>query len=138
MTIRPSRLFDAAVLVCLGVGCWQLFATDARPVRADQAARMIGAGDTLRIPNRQWTSGRRHAVLAIDTTCAACESNASFYADLSRRAAHDKGRDVIVLSREDEALVKSWLASKNIAPAVVFKEKTFENMGNTIIQTPMD
>jgi rhodanese-related sulfurtransferase len=77
---------------------------------------ILGLGSSLKLDGWTWSTRAEHVVLLLNTTCGACNAEASFYRVLSSvvRSSNDFG--FLVLSADSEGRARSWLAENGIEP----------------------
>ena len=126
------RVFDAALLVAVLVTVWRFVEAPRGRENAAEAAPVtrIALGSSLKIPGYGWSS--RTVVLAIRTTCAACNADQPFYAALATRLAASSTA-LLILAPDSPTVMSSWLESRAIR-ATTRPQVDLAGMG--IVATP--
>jgi hypothetical protein len=107
------RVFDTAVLVAVLVTAWRFLGSSRGRESTTEAApaTRVELGSALKLPGHVWPA--RTVVLAIQTTCAACNADLPFYAALTTRLAVPSA-ELLVLAPDSPKVINAWLESRAI------------------------
>lgn len=71
-------------------------------------------GETLQVPNSNWSTAPRHVVLVLNTTCPVCNTSLPFYRQLQDHPKYGSDFKVTVLTSEPAELMTAWLLEHGI------------------------
>lgn len=107
------RVFDAAVLVAVVVTAWRFIGSPRGRESTAEAAPVtrVKLGSPLKLLGHGWPA--RTVVLAVQTTCAACNADLPFYAALTTGLAVSSA-ELLVLAPDSPTVISGWLESRAI------------------------
>lgn len=90
------------------------FRNEPTPARTTAAEWSFGLGRTIKIDDVDWHEANRTVLLALRSTCAACEDSVGYYRKLLEACATSSGCRELVVTREPADTVRAWLRANEI------------------------
>ena len=137
--VAIRRLLNGVLVVALGITVWRasdLLGTRDPPPRTGPLPRLqlgdpFRHGESLRGPGE----AEPRVVLAIRSTCPACNASDAFYRSLAERLETSPGRKLSVVSPDPASVIRQWLDDRSIRVDEVVSDADLYALGFSVTPT---
>jgi rhodanese-related sulfurtransferase len=130
------RSIDAVLVLGVILTIWRAVGNDSGPTNPSTTPPVrVELGTRLTLPDVDWRLSTQHVILAIRSTCPACEASAGFYRELSERLRSSSSAPLIVVTRERRDVIQPWLNRHSIRARQVLASADLSQVGIVITPT---
>jgi len=133
---RRVRLSAAAVVIAVALTGWRLavWVPDGWQNRLWPSYGQLRRGDSLAIPQVDWSYSSTNVILYVLPGCHACDANADFYRTVSERIRTQHDKRLIVAAPVERSEALAWLRTQSVFGGEVIKVKSPTSLG--IVSAP--